>query len=106
MAAIQLAGLASGFDWKTFTDSVINLERAPARRLEAEKSKNDTQKSQLTDLGTKLASLRTAMSNLSSASLSSGRKATFESTGHSWSAAVSEWIEFRYTFLRDRKSVV
>ena len=90
MAAIQLAGLASGFDWKTFTDSVINLERAPARRLEAEKSKNDTQKSQLTDLGTKLASLRTAMSNLSSASLSSGRKATFESTGHSWSAAVSD----------------
>ena len=90
MAAIQLAGLASGFDWKTFTDSIINLERAPARRLEAEKSKNDTQKSQLTDLGTKLASLRTAMSNLSSASLSSGRKATFESTGHSWSAAVSD----------------
>ena len=90
MAAIQLAGLASGFDWKAFTDSVIDLERAPARRLESEKSKNDTKKSQLTDLGTKLASLRTAMSDLSSTSLSSGRKATFESSSPSWTAAVTD----------------
>jgi len=90
MAAIQLAGLASGFDWKSFTDSVIDLERAPARRLESEKSKNDTKKSQLTDLGTKLASLRTAMSDLSSTSLSSGRKATFESSSPSWTAEVTD----------------
>ena len=90
MAAIQLAGLASGFDWKAFTDSVIDLERAPARRLESEKSKNDSKKSQLTDLGTKLASLRTAMSDLSSTSLSSGRKATFESSSPSWTAAVTD----------------
>ena len=90
MAGIQLAGLASGFDWKAFTDSVIDLERAPARRLESEKSKNDSKKSQLTDLGTKLASLRTAMSALSSTSLSSGRKATFESSSPSWTAAVTD----------------
>ena len=90
MAGIQLAGLASGFDWKAFTDSVIDLERAPARRLESEKSKNDSKKSQLTDLGTKLASLRTAMSDLSSTSLSSGRKATFESSSPSWTAAVTD----------------
>jgi flagellar hook-associated protein 2 len=90
MAGIQLAGLASGFDWKAFTDSVIDLERAPARRLESEKSKNDSKKSQLTDLGTKLASLRSAMSDLSSTSLSSGRKATFESSSPSWTAAVTD----------------
>ena len=90
MAAIQLAGLASGFDWKTFTDSVIDLERAPVRRLESEKSKNDAKKSQLTDLGTKLASLRTAMSDLSSTTLSSGRKATFESSSPSWTADVTD----------------
>ena len=90
MAAIQLAGLASGFDWKTFTDSVIDLERAPVRRLESEKSKNDAKKSQLTDLGTKLASLRTAMSDLSSTTLSSGRKASFESSSPSWIAAVTD----------------
>ena len=90
MAAIQLAGLASGFDWKTFTDSVIDLERAPVRRLESEKSKNDAKKSQLTDLGTKLASLRTAMSDLSSTTLSSGRKASFESSSPSWIADVTD----------------
>ena len=90
MAAIQLAGLASGFDWKTFTDSVIDLERAPVRRLESEKSKNDAKKAQLTDLGTKLASLRTAMSGLSSTTLSSGRKATFESSSPTWTAEVTD----------------
>lgn len=90
MAAIQLAGLVSGFDWKTFTDSVIDLERAPVRRLESEKSKNDAKKSQLTDLGTKLASLRTAMSDLSSTTLSSGRKASFESSSPSWIADVTD----------------
>jgi flagellar hook-associated protein 2 len=58
--------------------------------LESEKSKNDSKKSQLTDLGTKLASLRSAMSDLSSTSLSSGRKATFESSSPSWTAAVTD----------------
>lgn len=90
MAGIQLSGLASGFDWKSFTDSVMEMERAPARRYQAEQAKNDIKKSQLTDLGTKLASLRTAMSDLSSTTLSSGRKATFESSSPSWTVAVSD----------------
>ena len=90
MAAIQLAGLASGFDWKTFTDSVIDIERAPAKVMQKEQARNNTKKSDLTDLGTKLASLRTAMSDLSSATLSAGRKATFESANPTWSAAVTD----------------
>ena len=73
MSGLQLSGLASGFDWKTFTDSVMEMERAPARRYESEQAKNDNKKSQLSSLGTKLSSLQTAMNALSSSSLSGKR---------------------------------
>ena len=89
MAGLQLSGLASGFDWKTFTDSVMEMERAPARRYQAEQAKNDNKKSQLSSLGTKLSSLQTAMSALSSSSLGAGRKVVNDSSSAVVKATVS-----------------
>jgi flagellar hook-associated protein 2 len=89
MAGIQLSGLASGFDWKSFTDSVMELERAPARRYAAEQAKNDTKKSQLSSLGTKLASLQTAMSALSASTLGAGRTVVNQSSAPVVQATVS-----------------
>ena len=89
MPGLQLSGLASGFDWKTFTDSVMEMERAPARRYEAEQAKNDNKKSQLSSLGTKMASLQTAMTALASSSLGAGRKVVNESSSAVVQATVS-----------------
>jgi len=89
MAGLQLSGLASGFDWKTFTDSVMEMERAPARRYQAEQAKNDNKKSQLSSLGPKLASLQTAMNALSSSTLGAGRKVVNESSSAVVKATVS-----------------
>jgi flagellar hook-associated protein 2 len=89
MSGLQLSGLASGFDWKTFTDSVMEMERAPARRYQAEQAKNDNKKSQLSSLGTKLSSLQTAMNALSSSSLGAGRKVANESSSDVVKATVS-----------------
>ena len=89
MAGLQLSGLASGFDWKTFTDSVMEMERAPARRYQAEQAKNDNKKSQLSSLGTKLSSLQTAMTALSSSSLGAGRKVVNENSSALVQATVS-----------------
>ena len=89
MPGLQLSGLASGFDWKTFTDSVMEMERAPARRYQAEQTKNDNKKSQLSSLGTKLSSLQTAMSALSSSSLGAGRKVVNENSSAVVNATVS-----------------
>lgn len=89
MAGLQLSGLASGFDWKTFTDSVMEMERAPARRYEAEQTKNDNKKSQLSSLGTKMASLQTAMTALASSSLGAGRKVVNENSSAVVQATVS-----------------
>jgi len=89
MSGLQLSGLASGFDLKTFTDSVMEMERAPARRYEAEQAKNDNKKSQLSSLGTKMASLQTAMTALASSSLGAGRKVVNESSSAVVQASVS-----------------
>jgi flagellar hook-associated protein 2 len=89
MPGLQLSGLASGFDWKTFTDSVMEMERAPARRYQAEQAKNDNKKSQLSSLGTQLSSLQTAMNSLSSSSLGAGRKVSNESSSDVVKATVS-----------------
>ena len=89
MAGIQLAGLASGFDWKSFTDSVMEMERAPARRFQAEMAKNDQSKTQLSSLGTKLSSLQAAVNSLASPGLAAGRKVVNGSSGAVVKASVS-----------------
>ena len=86
---LQLSGLASGFDWKTFTDSIISAERAPARRYQAEQAKNEDKKSQLSSLGSTLTSLQTAASALASSSVGSARKVVNESSGKTINASVS-----------------
>ena len=73
-SGIQLSGLASGFDWKGFTDRIIELERAPARRYAAEQVRNDAESSELSTLGSRLSSLQSAVDALSNAGLGSGRK--------------------------------
>ena len=39
---MKLTGLASGFDWQPIVDQLIDLERSSVRRLEREKSENDS----------------------------------------------------------------
>jgi flagellar hook-associated protein 2 len=73
-SGIQLSGLASGFDWKSFTDRIMELERAPARRYAAEQVRNDAESSELSTLGSRLSSLQSAVDALSNAGLGSGRK--------------------------------
>ena len=40
MASMQLSGLASGLDWKSLVDQLMDLERAPINRIEREKTVN------------------------------------------------------------------
>ena len=86
---IQLAGLASGFDWKAFSDKIIDFERAPARRYEVEKQKNDMERGQLSDLGSRLATLQSSVKALASPSLGLGRTVTNESSTASLKASAS-----------------
>jgi flagellar hook-associated protein 2 len=86
---IQLAGLASGFDWKAFSDKVIDFERAPARSYEAEKQRNDVARGQLSDLGARLASLQASVNALASSTLGLGRTVSNDSSTSFLKASVS-----------------
>jgi flagellar hook-associated protein 2 len=88
-SSLQVAGLASNFDWKSFVDSIMDLERAPADRLEKEKITNTQKVNLLSSLGTKLTSLQTAAQALNSATLFGKRNATSATASSTWKATAA-----------------
>lgn len=89
MASLQLSGLASGLDWKSLVDQLMNLERAPITRIQTEQTKNTNQSNALKDLGTRLSTLQAAAQTLKDASLFSGRTAASTTTGSSWTTTAA-----------------
>lgn len=88
-SSLQVAGLASGFDWKTFVDQVMDLEHKPADRLETEKATNTQKVTQLGTLGTKLSTLQDAVQDLKAEGLFGKRSATSSATEGKWSASAA-----------------
>lgn len=86
---LQLAGLASGFDWKSFVDTIMDLERAPITRLQSEKSTNTLRNNALTTLNTNLSSLRSSVAALQSVDTFASRTATLSGASSTWSASAS-----------------
>lgn len=87
--SLQLAGLASGFDWKTFVDSVMTLERAPATRLLAEKATNTNKNTIFDSLSTKITELQTSSKALATAGLFSGRTAASQTANSAWTVSAA-----------------
>lgn len=84
MASLQLSGLASGFDWKSLIDQLMEVERAPITRIEREQATNTQRSNALRDLGVKLTALQTASTTLKDQTLFSGRTATSSTSGSTW----------------------
>ncbi len=89
MAGLQLSGLASGFDWKSFIEQITLVNRAPITALEVEKSSNTTKLTSLTALGTRITDLQTSAKALKAEGLFAGRTATSGTTGSTWSISAS-----------------
>lgn len=87
--SLQVAGLASGFDWKSFVDQIMDVERAPADRLEREKATNSQKVTQLSTLGTRIADLRSAAQALQVATLFGQRTTSLSVANSTWSAAAA-----------------
>lgn len=88
-SSLQVAGLASNFDWKSFTDQIMDLERAPANRLESEKAANVTKVNLLSTLGTRIEALQDAVEAISAASLFGKRTATSGAATGAWGATAA-----------------
>lgn len=89
MASLQLSGLVSGFDWKSFVDQVMDLNRAPVTKLQIEKNANTSKLSVLDSLSTRMSELQTASRALKADGLFSGRAAASMTTASTWTTAAS-----------------
>jgi flagellar hook-associated protein 2 len=89
MPGLQLAGLASGFDWKSLVDQLMAVERTPITRVEREKTQNTSQVTSLGGLGTRLTTLQGAVSDLQTAGLFSARKSASTTAGSGWTSSVA-----------------
>jgi len=83
MASLQLAGLVSGFDWKSFVDQMISLERTPATSMQAEINRNQQKNTALSGVEARLTDLRAASTALNGDGVFNARSATVTGTG--WS---------------------
>jgi flagellar hook-associated protein 2 len=89
MAGLQLSGLASGFDWKSLVDQLMDVERAPITRLEREQTTNNSRNRALGDLATKLGALRTAAAALGDEDAFARRTARSGTAGSTWTMAAA-----------------
>ena len=70
---LNVAGLASGFDWKSMVDKLADIERSPQTRLRTEQTNFNSKNSLLSTLAGQLASLETAAEALSKSDLFDSR---------------------------------
>jgi flagellar hook-associated protein 2 len=87
MPTLQLSGLVSGFDWKSFVEQIISLERTPAVSLQSEINANLQKSTSLSGVESRLAELKTATADLREDGVFNARAATVTGTG--WSASSS-----------------
>ncbi len=89
MPGLQLSGLASGFDWKSVVDQLIQLERVPQDRLRSEKTRNTSKLTALSTLRTRLTSLQDAAKALTTTSSFSNRTVAQGDPSLNWSATAA-----------------
>lgn len=87
MAGISLSGLASGFDWKSLVEQLMDVEQTRVTRLQKEQSTNTQQVSALNTLGTKLTALSATATALKDVSAFSARTVSSSTSGSTWTLA-------------------
>jgi len=90
MAGLQLSGLASGLDWQSIVDKLMEIESVSVTRLEKEKTTNTSRNDALSGLNTKMEALQDAVNALNNKSLYTKRGATSSLTGSTWSLSAAD----------------
>lgn len=87
---MALSGLASGFDWKSIVDQLIEVSRTPQTRMRKEQTTNSQKSSALDDVRAKLAALKTSISNLNSQDSLLKKSATIADKNSNWTATATK----------------
>lgn len=91
MPGIQLSGLASGLDWRSLVDKLMETERTPQTRLRSEKALSAQRSSALGNLSGQLTALRDSIKALSgdAGNVFSDRSAKLANATSTWLANAS-----------------
>lgn len=73
---LSLTGLASGFDWSSFIDQMMEVSRVPQQRLQADQTALNQKNSAYSNIKTQLTNLQTRIKELKDATLFDSRTAT------------------------------
>jgi flagellar hook-associated protein 2 len=76
MAGIQLTGLASGLDWRSVVDQLMQLDRVPQDRLRTQQTSITQQSAALDRIKGKLSTFRTSLADLAFSSSSTSTRST------------------------------
>jgi flagellar hook-associated protein 2 len=87
---MALSGLASGFDWKSIVDQLIEVSRAPQNRMRTEKSTNASKTSAINEIKGLLSTLKTSISSLASEESLYKKGVTFKDASTTWKASASK----------------
>lgn len=87
MAGLQLSGLASGFDWKSVVDQLMDVSRAPIRRLQREQTNLNTRNSALTEIRNLLQQFESSLKALNNDTFQS--RSVTVSGNSSWQASAT-----------------
>lgn len=104
---MALSGLASGFDWKSVVDQLIEVSRAPQNRMRTEKSSNASKSSAINEIKGLLSTLKTSVSSLATEESLYKKSATFKDTTTNWKASASKDTpagEYKFNFLTEATS--
>jgi flagellar hook-associated protein 2 len=96
---MALSGLASGFDWKSMVDQLIEVSRTPQKRMQSDQSKNNSKASAINEIKGLLADLKTNIASLGSQDALRKRSATLGGAATGWTGSAATTASAgKYTF--------
>ena len=104
---MALSGLASGFDWKSIVDQLIEVSRAPQNRMRTEKNTNASKSSAVNEIKGLLSTFKSSLTSLASEEALYKKSATFKDTSTNWKASASKDTpagEYKFNFSTEATS--
>ena len=95
---LGVSGLASGFDWRSLVDQLVDVERAPERRLRIEQGLLGQRNNAYTSIATALNALKGRVDALKSSSLFESRTAKVADSGIASAGVSGSAAPGSYTF--------
>jgi flagellar hook-associated protein 2 len=87
---MALSGLASGFDWKSIVDQLIEVSRTPQNRMRTEKTANASKSNAINEIKGLISTFKGSLTSLASEEALYKKSVTFKDSTTNWKASASK----------------